>query len=529
MRELTAIGSYIFAGGFTVGVRKHFDVLAHFEEGLYGTETAALNLPELRGKIFTDPATWPVGDYAGKVDFVYGNPPCAPWSVCSAGRKVPWRLDPRLGCAQKLYGLLDQLQPKVWAWESVRPAYTKGRELVDEFVAKAKGYHATALLVEGTRHNVPQRRPRFFLVLSKVDLPWEPTRVRGIPTVNAAFEKPFARETKSIENLDNKFFMKLVRDAKPGQRLAALFNERFPERVAEGERTGEWVKQRPSFQNIRLDGTKPSCTLTGGAKQVHPTLDRLITIEESAALCGYPRSFKFLGTIGKQYQQVAQAVMPPVGEYLAKVVAAGLRANRKLNGGGSFEEVEIFNDSIERRQLEVGESTALISLPPPVATEPKEKPMTNKFPASTEKILNLTALEIDGERFAWHPKRKAFIAYVSGTAKPTTITITQRIDARGASKAEVAKLSKALTTPDLRESVRRGNGKLPAMASQNQKPVPSGSKKPGSGARIRELLVKGTNAEAILAIIHREFPQSKAQKSDVAWNLRKLRSEGVKV
>ena len=34
---MKALGTYIFAGGFTLGVKKHFDVEAHFEmkPGLY--------------------------------------------------------------------------------------------------------------------------------------------------------------------------------------------------------------------------------------------------------------------------------------------------------------------------------------------------------------------------------------------------------------------------------------------------------------------------------------------------------------
>ena len=45
---MKALGTYIFAGGFTLGVKKHFDVLAHFEEkpGLY-KKTAKANFPNL--------------------------------------------------------------------------------------------------------------------------------------------------------------------------------------------------------------------------------------------------------------------------------------------------------------------------------------------------------------------------------------------------------------------------------------------------------------------------------------------------
>lgn len=456
MNELTALGCYIFAGGFTVGVRKHFKVLAHFEEGPYGTETAAHNISELRGNIFMDPASWPVSDYAGRVDFVYGNPPCAPWSVCSAGRKIPWRLDPRVGCTQRLYGLLKGIGPKVWAFESVRPTFTKGRELIDAMATEAMnlGYHATALMVEGTRHGVPQRRPRFFLVLSKYHIDWTPTGVKKLPTVEDAFKRPFKTETKSIENLNNKFFMNLVKKTKPGQRCAALFNELYPERVEEGRRTGEWVRQRPSFQNIRLRADQPSCTLTGGAKQIHPTLDRMITIEESAALCGYPRSFKFLGTIGKQYQQVAQAVMPPVGEYLARHVRAGLDAKKRVRKP-AFERVEIFTDSVERVSLEPQQALPFDAPPPTLAP--------------------LTAAKV----------RRA--------------------------KADAARV-----------------GKTKAKKVQDKRPREPGQRG-GCGARIRELLLKGKEPDAILEIIRAEFPWSRAQRSDVYWNKRKLRADGVEI
>jgi hypothetical protein len=41
-----ALGTYIFAGGFTIGVSKHFNVLAHFEmkPGLY-KKTFQANFP----------------------------------------------------------------------------------------------------------------------------------------------------------------------------------------------------------------------------------------------------------------------------------------------------------------------------------------------------------------------------------------------------------------------------------------------------------------------------------------------------
>lgn len=470
-KNLTALGCYIFAGGFTLGVRKHFDVLAHFEEGPYGTETAAHNIEELRGNIHIDPNTWPVADYAGRVDFVYGNPPCAPWSVCSAGRKIPWQLDPRTGCAQRLFDLVEKLDPKVWTWESVRPAFTKGRDMVDQFVARGNelGYHATALFVEGTRHGVPQRRPRFFLTLSKYQIEWEPTRVKKEPTVGDAFAKPFS--THTCTNEGSKFFIALVKKTKQGQRVAAKFNELYPERVAEGARTGEWVKGRPSFQNIRLDPTKPSCTLTGGAKQIHPTEHRLISIEESAALCGYPRGFRFCGSIGKQYQQVAQAVMPPVGEYVARMAHGAIVAKRKVKTPG-FEFVEIFTDRIDRRALDV----PTVDTSRPIAVAP---PTAVKETSSGDKM------------------RRAKIRAAADRGEPV---------------------------------VSRTTAVKKMLQQKKQPPATAGfGTSRGSGARIRELLIAKKSVAEILDTIHKEFPQSKAKPSDVYWNRRKLQKEGVSV
>jgi site-specific DNA-cytosine methylase len=48
----------------------------------------------------------------------------------------------------------------------------------------------------------------------------------------------------------------------------------------------------------------------------------------------------------------------------------------------------------------------------------------------------------------------------------------------------------------------------------------------GSGFRIREMLVKGWDAERILKVVHAEFPGSKAKASDVYWNKRKLTLNG---
>ena len=49
-------------------------------------------------------------------------------------------------------------------------------------------------------------------------------------------------------------------------------------------------------------------------------------------------------------------------------------------------------------------------------------------------------------------------------------------------------------------------------------------KKPGSGARIRELILKGMPNDAILAIIKKEFKAGNTTTGDVSWNRSMLKS-----
>lgn len=393
-KRLKALGAYIFAGGFTIGVREHFDVLAHFEDGPYGVETALHN--KLVPEVFTSPDEWPAEKFKGKVDFLYANPPCAPWSMASSGRPTHWTEDPRVNAVRRLSKLLHDVRPTVWAWESVRPAWVKGRMLVEAVAADAAklGYSATVLMVDGSLHGVPQARKRFFLVLSKVPIDWQPSGQKKEVTVGDALRKPFKTST-GIGTIPR--LAKLWTKAKQGERLARVFTRLNGAERGENGR----VAGRPGFLHIRLDETKLSPVVLGGPTHHHPTQNRLITVEESAALCGYPRSFVFKGSVGKQYAQVAQAVMPPVGEYLARMVADACRSKRKPTKQPFFEHVEIFADRVDRQLLlppMSGGSSLEIAKAPQKAVAPAAKESGRQTVASIVAKANAQARVGSGYR-----------------------------------------------------------------------------------------------------------------------------------
>src|SRR5688572_17460201 len=105
MSKPTALGAYVFAGGFTLGVKNHFDVQCVYEATPYGVATARRNQPEIPVHVGFE--NWELPD-ARSVDFVYGNPPCAAWSP--AGSKLQpgtrdWRKDDRVDCTRRHFSL----------------------------------------------------------------------------------------------------------------------------------------------------------------------------------------------------------------------------------------------------------------------------------------------------------------------------------------------------------------------------------------------------------------------------------------
>lgn len=470
-KRLTALGCHIYAGGFSLGVRQHFDVLAHLEEWNFGVETARKNLkiPVHVGK----PEMWPVADYAGKVDFLYANPPCAVWSQGAGRMGGLWRTDPRVQHWINVLELLDKIRPKVWACESVRGAYGRGRSLTEPFIIRAarKGYRATHVLVNGLEHGVPQSRPRYFLVLSQVDLPWAATGLKHSMTIADAWRRLPKRVTMPTTKT---YFHQILKHSRAGEDLRTTFNRVMdPEKLIVKE--NGCVQGRPAFSVKRLRTEGQSHVITGGMSFVHPTKHRFLTVEEQQLLCTYPPGFIFYGAISGQYAQIGKAVMPATAEYLARVVAHGLRRNKKPPAL-SAEEVTILRDQVLRRDVE-RYSGPVFEMP---VVQPKQE-------------------EPD-------------------MAKKTTSKKNGKGDGKSNGKSKGNGKSKTVALPNIPgETLKAYQKRLDHAPVSTHK---------GSGYRIREMLVKEMPTDKILATIHKEFPQSKATSSDVSWNRAKLAKQG---
>jgi uracil-DNA glycosylase family 4 len=346
----TAMGVHIFAGGFTCGIKQAgFEVISHLEGGNYGVTTAKLNWPSL--PIYVGEESWPLEQYEGKVDFVYCNPPCAIFS--SAGISTTrgadyWRNDPRVDCWRQCFTVLEKVRPKVWAMESVPQAYTKGKELIDQFTKAAvqMGYSVQHILMDAKYTGIPQSRRRFFIICHRPEVPLKLgfNYSKELATIGSCLdtviEPGFVVERKRKSPFQ-KMYKQCVRLCQPGQKLRDVFDRIAPETPGYSlEPVNGKIPGRPGFLTYRLDSTTQMGAFIGGVF-LHPTENRLLGVNEMKAICGYPDSFKLAGTPGQHSSLLARAVLPTVGNWLGRAVGRALR--RKLPEGTKKQQVTLWD------------------------------------------------------------------------------------------------------------------------------------------------------------------------------------------
>lgn len=321
--DLDALGAYIFAGGFTVGVERHFQIRAHLEESKYGVDTFKRNRPNV--PVFFPPDAWPLESLRAERewDFVYGNPPCAAWSNAGAATKGgrTWRDSPLVDCTRRHFSLLEALRPKVWAWESVQRAWSLGSDFVRDLARRARdlGYSTTIWLHSARFCGAPQKRDRFFMIAHRVELSipdpdWKETTIEeALATVADDPGEPLERNLGKVRHL--------LQDMRQGENLSSAWMRLTPKEEQVTGNRGQMVG-RPPFTIKRARSGQPAPVVMH--ELVHPTEHRGLSIRELATLCGYPRDWEFVGA--NDAGQVGRGVCPPVGEFLARFVAAAVRA-----------------------------------------------------------------------------------------------------------------------------------------------------------------------------------------------------------
>lgn len=321
MPKPTALGGNIFAGLFTRGiVDAGFSVLGHLEHGPYGVGTAKLNFPNLDVRYPVE--NWVPTDFTGKVDFMYCNPPCAPWSNSSGRQKDNWRTDDRTSCVKDLVAAGLMIKPKAWAWESVVPAWTKGREFVlaQAELWYASGYSVTILLQNNMYLGAPQCRKRMFVIAHKHPLVWQPFTLNP-PTIAEILNVTESSEAELAQVQLDGFYRKLWETC-PQHKFSFA---QAAESLTLAERQKLPYFHHPTFLAGRLEPERVCPVLMSNDQQAHPFEPRFLTLSEMKALCGLPKTWKPNPKYSEAGQEMARAVLPDVGKWLGRTVKEGLK------------------------------------------------------------------------------------------------------------------------------------------------------------------------------------------------------------
>lgn len=245
----------------------------------------------------------------GEVDVVIASPPCEPFTGANPRR----RSDPLERIyddpAGQLYlhaiRLIGEVKPKLFVIENV-PGILEApiRRAIARELSRAEYRRVYFNILNAEEHGTPSRRTRVFVSNIKI----QPPKRRG-PTVEEAL--------KNLPPPGSSWPPNHEPPPSPGRR-----HERRLPRLRWGEALiyyeGAGGRRLPNY--IRLDPRKPAPTVMGTSRFIHPYEDRLLTVREQARLMGFPDYHVFLGSRDAQYDQVGEAVPPP----LAKAIACHL-------------------------------------------------------------------------------------------------------------------------------------------------------------------------------------------------------------
>lgn len=344
---MKGIGIHVFAGGFTMGVKRILPVVGQLEIHDFGRETC-----EAHNTRFMNADSWQDWlDYESvwkDVSFCFGNPRCTSFSSYSAGAGSHAR-GPFAEPTQDIWDLCKfglSVKLDVIAFESVQQCYTVGRELLDvlrDSLFVPGGYRIAHLFVNTAAEGNAQKRRRYFFVAYRNDRNFNvmiPNLPKYRTTVGDVLSRPEFQDRPVHEgklNLkaaeyDADTYNRISNNAKivipylqEGEGFTT-FAKRRPEELKKVSRHHyeKWVNRTSGLpfslhspSRVKWDGHCPTIASTS-RNLIHPREDRPLTVGEIAALMGWPKGFTPVGW--NPVGQIGKGVVPATAQWFAEQV-----------------------------------------------------------------------------------------------------------------------------------------------------------------------------------------------------------------
>ncbi len=323
-RVFTAIDLFSGCGGLSRGLRDAgFQVVAAVEVEPKAQHTYRLNHPKVRlyekdiRKVAVRSLLEDAGMKPGELDLLAGCPPCQGFSRLRTRNQNTSIEDPRNDLVRDFLRFVRVLRPKAIMLENV-PALADDERFKNlcENLKRLK-YELVVHTLNAADYGVPQRRRRLILLGSRVHTPAVAAKAKHKVTVRdvlASVEPP----SKTKDRLH----------AIPENRTLAVRKviELIPQNG--GSRSDlpsrYWLnchKRNDGFHDVygRMAWDDVAPTITSGCinpskgRFLHPSQDRTITLREASLLQGFPKSYKFEVSHGKEAiaLMIGNALPPP--------------------------------------------------------------------------------------------------------------------------------------------------------------------------------------------------------------------------
>jgi len=308
-----------------------------------------------------------LGVKKGEVDLLAGGPPCQGFSINAPIRSLD---DDRNHLFKDYIRIADALRPKVVLIENVPGIVSMGKGTIVEQIYKeleGLGYRIEHKILFAGEYGVPQLRFRTIFIATRMDTPIE----FPYPKYNAQAVRNFTGSKTLCYNLSPKEKLPLLPHTSVWDAISDLPEipsgggnddfiaypsppeSQYQKNLREGSE-GIWNHRCSGLGKVNLTRLKhipqggswrdiPHELLPSGLKRArrsdhtkrygrlhpdmmcstvltkcdphwgsffHPEQDRVISVREAARIQSFPDSYKFAGTLVKQYEQVGNAVPP---------------------------------------------------------------------------------------------------------------------------------------------------------------------------------------------------------------------------
>ena len=337
--KFSAIDLFCGCGGLSLGLRRAgFKVVAAIDNDSLSTSTYRLN--HKRTYIVKDDIRLANPrklmeklDLAPReLDLLAGCPPCQGFSTLrtlNGGRVIN---EPMNDLVYEFLRFVEVFMPRMLMMENVPALLNDVRLEAITQRLEYLGYTSSSDLFNAEKFGVPQRRLRMILFASLDACPPFARPIRRRRTVAEAIRRLPSPEV-SEDPLHNY-------SVKRAEHVMSMIR-RIPKNG--GSRTDlpnvnqlECHQKLDGFKDVygRMSWHKPAPTITGGCinpskgRYIHPADDRAITLREAALLQGFPKSYAFDMSRGRNpaAQMIGNAFPPKFAEHHARAIYTHLKA-----------------------------------------------------------------------------------------------------------------------------------------------------------------------------------------------------------